>query len=179
MPVGSNNWIKIDRAKKDEYNPFYEGYLSLVSRDDVIGFIIDQHGRFMDYLKSLEDEDLSFKYDSGKWSRAEVIGHVIDTERVMAYRAMCISKGEKAMLPGFDQDEYMEQSNFKTRSLQSLINEFDLLRRSNIEMFCSWELVQFSQVGNANGSPCSVRAVLSIIAGHLEHHFNILKERYI
>ncbi|XOV90826.1 MAG: DinB family protein [Bacteroidota bacterium] len=169
----------INRAKKDEYNPFYEGYISLIPEEDVLGFIIQQHTRFVDYLTSLGQGNLKFTYANGKWTRAQVIGHIIDTERVMAYRALCIAKGDKVMLPGFDQDVYMEHSNFESRTKESLIKEFDHVRSGNIEMFCSWGDEQFSQIGNANGSKCSVPALMSIIAGHLEHHLNILKERYI
>lgn len=179
MRDGLNEWIQINRAKKDEYNPFYQGYISLVPERDIIGFIIAQHPRFMEFLASLSAAELTYAYQTGKWTCAQVIGHIIDTERVMAYRALCIAKGDQAMLPGFDQDDYMRYSNFNDRSLESLTREFDFVRQANIEMFSSWRRDQFDQVGNANGSACSVAAVLSIIAGHLEHHLNILKERYI
>ena len=179
MPDGSNNWVKVKRAPKGEYNPFYAGYISLIAEDDVIGFIIDQHKRFIAYMNTLDQEDLGFAYAPGKWTRAQVIGHIIDTERVMAYRALCIARGEQVMLPGFDQDQYMAESNFHTRSKKSLIREFDFVRKGNIEMFCSWDSRNIKYIGNANGSACSVAALLSIIAGHLEHHFKMLKERYL
>ena len=179
MQAGLNNWVKVKRASKGEYNPFYAGYISLISEEDVIGYIIDQHERFMDYLRKLDQQDLGFAYAPGKWSRAQVIGHIIDTERVMAYRVLCIARGEQVMLPGFDQDQYMAESSFNSRTKESLIREFDYVRRGNIEMFCSWDEEHVKYVGNANGSACSVAALLSIIAGHLEHHFKMLKERYI
>lgn len=179
MQAGLSNWVKVKRASKGEYNPFYAGYISLIAEDDVIGFIIDQHKRFITYMNTLDQEDLGFAYAPGKWTRAQVIGHIIDTERVMAYRALCIARGEQVMLPGFDQDQYMAESNFNTRSKASLIREFDFVRKGNIEMFCSWDSRNIKYIGNANGSACSVAALLSIIAGHLEHHFKMLKERYL
>ncbi len=179
MQGGSNDWVKVNRAAKGEYNPFYAGYISLISEEDVIGYIIAQHRRFRDYLRTLEQRDLRFAYAPGKWTRAQVIGHIIDTERVMAYRALCIAKGEQVMLPGFDQDLYMAESNFNSRTKDSLIREFDFVRKGNIEMFCSWDAEHVKYIGNANGSACSVAALMSIIAGHLEHHFKMLKERYI
>ncbi len=179
MPDGLNNRVNVKRASKGEYNPFYAGYISLISEEDAIGYMINQHKIFMDYLNTLSQEDLGMSYAPGKWTRAQVIGHIIDTERVMAYRAMCIAKGEQVMLPGFDQEEYMNESNFDSRSKESLIREFDFVRKANIEMFCSWGEKHFNRVGNANGSKCTVTAILSIIAGHLEHHFKMLKERYI
>lgn len=179
MPDGLNNRVNVKRASKGEYNPFYAGYISMISEEDVIGYMINQHQRFMDYLNTLSQDDLGMSYTPGKWTRAQVIGHIIDTERVMAYRALCIAKGEQVMLPGFDQDQYMAESNFNARTKESFIHEFDFMRRANIEMFCSWNEQNIKHTGNANGSVCSVAALLSIIAGHLEHHFKMLKERYI
>ncbi len=179
MQAGSDHRVLIDRAEKDEYDPYYAGYISLVPEHDVLGFIIEQHRRFVGYVSGLSQQDLDFAYGPAKWTRAQVIGHVIDTERVMAYRALCIAKGDKTMLPGFDQDEYMSKSNFESRPVASLVREFDFVRQANIEMFSSWGQEQLVRIGNANGSKCSVAALVSIIAGHLEHHFHILKERYI
>ena len=179
MQVGLNSIPKVDRAPQDEYNPFYAGYISLIPEKDIVHFIMDQHDRFKSYLVSLEESLLQHTYAEGKWTIAQVIGHVIDTERVMAYRAMCISRGEDTPLPGFDQDRYMTYSNFNQRDKASLIREFDSLRQATIEMICAMSIEQLNSIGNANGSECSVRAVISIIGGHLEHHFKMLKEKYI
>jgi len=151
----------------------------MIPETDVMGFLKDQQKRFTVYIDTLDDEGLGVAYAAGKWTRAQVIGHVIDTERVMAYRALCIAKGEQVMLPGFDQEKYMAESNFDGRSKESLLREFDSVREGNIVMFGSWDEKHIKQKGNANGAECTVNALISIIAGHLEHHFKILKERYI
>jgi hypothetical protein len=119
-----------------------------------------------------------FTYQSGKWTVKEVIGHLIDTERVMAYRAMCIARDEKQLLPGFDQDDYVKSGNFNKRDLFDLVYEFRLLRESNMLLAKGLDKEVLSKRGTANNKEVTVLALFYIIAGHEKHHMNILVDRY-
>jgi uncharacterized damage-inducible protein DinB len=129
-------------------------------------------------IRQLSDEKAHFRYEEGKWSVKEIIGHLIDTERIMAYRALCISRGEEKPLPGYDHNDYVANGQFDQRNLQSLSNEYDALRNANINMFSSLGKQQMQRTGTANNNPVSVRALAFIIAGHEKHHLNILEQRY-
>ena len=108
----------------------------------------------------------------------EVLGHVIDTEKIMAYRALAIARGEKQSLPGFEQDEYVAESNFNNRSLDDLINEFLTARESNLILFKSFDEEILNRRGIASESEITVLALIYIIAGHEKHHMKVLREKY-
>jgi len=120
----------------------------------------------------------NYSYEDGKWTVKEVIGHLIDTERVMAYRAMCIARGEKKPLPGFEQDDYVKFGNFNKRELSDLIYEFRLLRESNLLLAKGFDEECLQKRGVASNHEITVLALLYIIAGHENHHMRILQERY-
>lgn len=161
-----------------EYNDFYAGYISLVTEPNVIQMLVQQGQKLFTLMQQLSDEQADYRYAEGKWSVREVIGHLIDTERVMAYRALCISRKEQQSLPGYDQDEYVAHANFNERSLQSLSAEYDAQRNANVSLFNSLTEEQTKRTGTANDTTVSVRALVHIIAGHERHHLNILEENY-
>jgi hypothetical protein len=129
-------------------------------------------------LNSFSEAMGSFAYEPGKWTVKEVVGHLIDTERVMAYRAMCIARGEKQPLPGFEQDEYVNFGNFNRKGLFDLNYEFRLLRESNMLLVKGFDEEALQRRGIANENKVTVLALLYVIAGHEKHHTNILLERY-
>jgi hypothetical protein len=104
---------------------------------------------------------------------------MIDTERILSYRALCIARGEKQSLPGFDENQYAEQAQYSRRSIKDLLREYRLVREANILMFSSFDEQMLSEVGTANGKSISARALLFIIAGHERHHLSIVKEKYL
>jgi uncharacterized damage-inducible protein DinB len=167
-----------EHPQPDEYGKFYEGYIALIDAQNIIQTLIKQGQQTYAVIQKLTSDEASRRYEAGKWSVKEVIGHLVDTERIMAYRALCISRGEQTSLPGYDQDEYVEQADFDSRSLQNLSAEYDALRNANISMFSSFNEKQISQTGTANNMTVSVRALAYIIAGHEKHHLNILEEKY-
>ncbi|WP_440999491.1 DinB family protein [Fodinibius sp. SL11] len=167
-----------NRPQPDEYGDFYEGYINLVNEPNVIEALIRQGQKVYALIQQLTDEEAKYRYRDDKWSVQEIIGHLVDTERIMAYRALCISRGEQSPLPGYDHESYVEQGNFDQRSLQSLSTEYDALRNANISMFSSFTEEQISRKGTANGVPVSVRGLAFIIAGHERHHLNILENKY-
>lgn len=162
----------------NEYAPFYAGYIQAVG-DDVFGLLENQVTDFTALLKSIPAEKADYAYAEGKWTIKELIGHVIDTERIMTYRITCVARNDKTSLPGFEENGYVINAHFADRTIDSFAEEFNLLRRSNLILYKSFNEDELSRLGNANGHPISARALLFIIAGHLNHHINILKERYL
>lgn len=167
-----------NRPQPDEYGTFYRGYIEQVTNPNVLQALIEQGQKMYTLIQQLTPEEASYYYAEDKWSVKEVIGHLIDTERIMAYRALCISRGETTPLPGYDQDQYVARANFDERSLQNLSTEYDTLRNANISFFNSLSKEQTMQQGTANNETVSVRALAYIIAGHEQHHLNILDEKY-
>ncbi len=167
-----------NRPEADEYSEFYQGYIEQVTGPNVLQTLIKQGQETYALIQQLTPEEAAHRYAEGKWSVKEVIGHLIDTERIMAYRALCISRGETASLPGYDQDEYVEQAHFDERNPQNLSTEYDALRNANISLFNSFNEEQVLRKGTANDTTVSVRAIAYIIAGHERHHLDILEERY-
>ncbi len=168
----------ITRPNPDEYPEFYGGYITLVPDTDILTYLEEQIKKLKSLGITWKDKDAGYQYAPGKWSVRQIIGHVCDTERVFAYRAMCFSRNEKASLPGFDQDEYVAESNFDTVPFEDLIDEFILLRESNLRMFHNFNDRVWSYSGIANGKKITIRSILYIMAGHLDHHLHIVQERY-
>lgn len=166
------------RPQPNEFAPFYAGYIQAVN-DDVINELELQAQVFSDFIRSIPAEKADFAYAAGKWTIKELIGHVIDTERIMAYRVTCIARNDTASLPGFEENDYVTNAHFADRELESLANEFSLVRRANLYLLRSFNEEELNRQGIANGSLISVRALLFIIAGHVKHHQNTLIERYL
>jgi len=154
-----------------------EQYISLVD-DDVLGILKKQASEFADFLNTLI-EKADYAYAPGKWTIKELAGHVIDTERILTYRLTCFARAEQHALPGFDEDDYVANAHFSDRSLLSLSEEFALLRKSNLYLFNSLTEKELDRSGTASERQISVRALLFVIAGHLIHHTQIIKSRYL
>lgn len=175
--MAPSNWYQ-NHPTDDEYDAFYQDYLALLDTDNIIQTLTTQGQETFAIIQRLSPEKANFRYADGKWSVKEVIGHMIDTERVMAYRAMCISRNDQTSLPGFDQDHYVDHAHFSVRSLQNLSAEYDAQRNANISMFNGLTEKQILAKGTANGVEVTVRALAHIIAGHERHHLNILRDKY-
>lgn len=167
------------RPDKNDYAPFYAGYVDALEGDNGIDILVSQSTATQELLNSFSESKGNYTYSEGKWTVKEVVGHLMDAERVFAYRAVCIARGEKKPLPGYDQDEYVKTGNFNKRQLFDLNYEFRLLRESNILLFKGFDEYMMNQRGTANDKEVTVRALLFIIAGHEKHHMKILKERYL
>jgi hypothetical protein len=143
-----------------------------------MGVLKSQPDELMASLSEMSEEAAGFRYEPGKWSIREVVGHLIDTERVMGYRAMCISRGETVSLPGFDESTYAESAGHDACTLSSLLEEFGFVRRSHALMLGHLSRPAWTRVGTANQHPVSVRALAFVMAGHVRHHQAVLRERY-
>ena len=162
-----------------DYSPYYENYIKLIEGDDILRILNEQSKRTQEVLNSFSEHKGNYRYADGKWTVKEIVGHLMDSERVFAYRALCIARGEKKSLPGFDQEDYVKEGNFNRRELFDLNYEFRLLRESNLLLFRSFTPEMMKLKGFANESSVTVLAILFIIAGHEKHHMNILKEKYM
>jgi hypothetical protein len=168
----------IEPPKPSEFALFYQKYIDLV-HGDVMDFLNKQTLRVRDIFANLSEEKGAFSYAENKWSIKELLSHCNDTERIMSYRALCLARAEQQALLGFDENAYATNSAANLRSLQKHVEEFSAIRQSSLLLFESFTNDQLQRIGVANGNPCSVRALVYICAGHVEHHLNILNERYL
>lgn len=154
-------------------------YISLVSESNVLDVLHRQYEEVLHRYESLLlPEQADFRYAEGKWSIKEVLGHMIDTERIFSYRALAIARGETQKLPGFEQDDYMAVAQFSKQPLEDLLQQYKFLRKGNLLLFRSFNEKDLSRMGTSSGSPLSSRALIFMVAGHERHHLNILTERY-
>jgi len=168
----------IDRPLEGEYDTFYAGYLALVTEADLLSVLAAQPEELQSLVKRIPPDRETHRYGDGKWSIREVLGHVTDVERVFGYRALCISRLDETALPGFDENAYVASSSYAEAPLRGFPAEFASLRAGNLAMLRRLETARWQQVGDANGSAVSVRALAFIMAGHFRHHVGILRDRY-
>jgi len=167
------------RPDQSDYAPYYANYIKLVDGEDILKILNDQSKITQDVLNSFSEHKGNYRYADGKWTVKEVVGHLLDTERVFAYRALCIARGEKKSLPGMEQDDYVKEGNFNRRELFEINYEFRLLRESNLLLFRSFAPEMLWKRGFASEASVTVLAILFIIAGHEKHHIKVLREKYM
>ncbi|WP_257657240.1 DinB family protein [Parapedobacter lycopersici] len=164
--------------RSDEYPAIFAPYIETVV-GDVMGLLNEQLETFPEFLERIPPGKSEYAYAEGKWTIKEVVGHIIDTERIMAYRALCFARNDTKELPGFEEEVFVANARFNERSLASFSEEFSLVRRSNLLLFESFNDQELARKGLASERLVSVRAFLYIVAGHLNHHRNIIRERYL
>lgn len=171
--------MRLSDLNSNEYLSYYQTYLNHLSNEELIPQLNDLKDEFVEFLEELTSEDLNRSYGEGKWTVAQVLQHILDTERIFQYRALSIARKDKSALPGFDQDAYVTVSNANNKKLPEFINEFVMVRNSGIALFESFDQEMLSEIGNANGAPLSPRAAGFIIAGHQKHHLILFKTHYL
>lgn len=165
------------RPKEFEFGAFFKGYIDSVN-GDVVTEIKEQEA-YLPALLRTNSAKADYAYADGKWSLKELLGHIIDTERVMAYRLLRISRNDNTPLPGFDQDEFMKYAEHRRLHMEKLIQEFEVVRKSTLFLIESLSEQQLNYIGQASGNPMSARALVFIIAGHAKHHIKVMKEKYL
>ena len=165
------------KPSENEYPAYYAKYIDALG-DGSLRSVLTSQLENITALSSLSDERALYRYAEGKWSIKEVLGHLIDCERVFAYRAMSIARGEQQPLPGFDENAYVAHASFDSHPMVHLIEELLSVRHATNTLHRSLSPDQMLRAGTANGNPITVRALLWIIAGHTDHHLRILEERY-
>jgi len=170
----------IQKPNNDEY-PSYAGmYINLLPDDGkVLDHLEKNRESLKQLVKSIPKEKLLYRYAEGKWTIKEVLVHIIDDERIYAYRALRFARNDSTELPGFEQDDYTRYSGANERSVESIMEEYEAVRSSTIALFNGFPDAAFMRSGVANGHIVSVRALIYHLAGHELHHINILKERYL
>jgi uncharacterized damage-inducible protein DinB len=164
---------------QSEYVSFHETYIMKVGDGDIISILQNQQESTYRFLTNIPAEKGAYAYAESKWTVKQTIGHMTDTERIMAYRLLRFARLDETPLPGFDQDTYVNNSHHKNAELADLIEEFYLVRKGNMFLFKSLNETEKLRSGLASGNMVTVNALLYIIAGHENHHLQILKERYL
>jgi uncharacterized damage-inducible protein DinB len=163
----------------NEYAQYYGKYISLVPAGDVVATLSRQLDDTLSLLRGLSEEQAESRYAPGKWSIKEVVGHMLDTERIFGHRAFRFARGDQQPLPGFEQDPYVVAADFGHRPLNELAAEFEHLRRANLYLLGSLDEEAWLRRGVASDNEVSVRALAYIMAGHEAHHMRIVRERYL
>lgn len=170
---------RASRPGEGEFLPYYEKYIALVPTGDVLSTLDAQMSETQALLRGLPASSSTYRYAPDKWSVNEVIGHLIDSERIFAARALRFARNDATPLPGFEQDDYVRNSKFDAYPLAELASELDSVRRASVFLFKHLEEPAWMRRGIANNAEVSVRALAYIIAGHELHHREILSARYL
>lgn len=158
---------------------YFQRYIQKAPKDSVVDSLVDSAEQMRGYLSKLTEEQWNYRYADGKWSIKEMVVHIIDTERIMVYRALRFARGDKQELPGFDQDIYVEGSEADKRKSEDILNEYLANRMSTLSLFRTLSNESLGRSGSfSSQSPLSVRDIGKLVSGHEIHHLDILKERY-
>lgn len=167
------------RPFKHEYFPYLETYIAKVKEDTLVSALEKGWIQTADFLHQIPNEKWNFAYASEKWSVKELVLHVMDTERIFAYRALAFARGESQVLPAFDENEYARNAGAFQRTPESILEEFQLLRASNIHLFRSFSETVLQKAGRVPAGSITVNALGYAICGHCIHHMEIVRERYL
>jgi uncharacterized damage-inducible protein DinB len=167
------------RPDASEHIPYYAKYINLVPNGNILTILQEQVQTTSKFLNSITEEQSLKRYASGKWSIKEVIGHLSDNERIFAYRALRFARADKAALPSYESDDYIEFGHFDKRNWQELISEFEAVRGATVSLFKSLDEAAWTRQGVANNDSVSVRALAYIVAGHELHHVKLIQELYL
>jgi hypothetical protein len=167
------------KPKKGDFSDYYKHYIDLVEHDNHMAALQDNHERIVKFLKKLPKKKRDFRYDEGKWSPKEILIHLLDAERVFAYRALRFSRGDETELPGYDHDSYVEPAQADKRKWKSIIKEYSAVRNATLALFGNIPEESLDRGGVCSGARQTVRAIGYIIAGHELHHMRVIQEKYL
>lgn len=158
---------------------YFTNYIKLVNENNVLEALAHQQPIFVEFFDAIPAEKADYSYAPGKWTLKELLQHMIDTERIFAYRALCVARKETQSLPGFDENEFVLQSHANKRVWTEMLSELKLVRQTTEILFRSFSLEVYGHIGLSSNKPVTVSALGFIIVGHVYHHINIIKERYL
>ncbi len=167
----------IQRPEKSEYNPYFERYIAAVGEKGAISAL--RGTDFLVLISGLSEQQWNYRYAPEKWSVKEVLVHIMDTERIFAYRLLRISRNDSTPLAGFEQDGYIENADVENRSVSSLLTEYKAVRAATLSLLESLDVPALSRIGTASGAGVSARSLAYMIAGHEIHHHQIINEKYL
>jgi uncharacterized damage-inducible protein DinB len=171
--------MRISKPTISDLSAYYQSYLHYVPEDDLLQVLKEQKTAIENFVRSVPSGKESFRYAEGKWMLKEVVGHLCDTERILSYRALTIARNDKTPMPGFDENHYTPNSNYKDRTLKNISEELLAVRTSTILLFENMNEEMLGRKGIANNSDVSVRGILMFIVAHARHHMGVIKERYL
>lgn len=165
----------------NEYAPYYANYIQPIEKNGktILENLLDSQEKFEKTLRNIPVNKQNYSYSENKWTVKEVIQHIIDTERVFSYRALCFARNDTTSLPGFDQDVFVVNSNSNDRDYKEMLDEMATLRKSTIQLYESFSEEAYLRIGLGSGNNMSVRALGYLFSGHQIHHLNVIKERYL
>ncbi len=169
----------IDKPQPGEYAPFYKTYIDLAGTNNVIELLSGLRDSTFAFFNTLPPGKADYAYAENKWTIKQLLGHMIDAERIFAFRLLCFSRQDQNNMPGFDENSYVANAGFENRLLTHLAEEFKMVRSANLYLLKSLSEEQAILTGTANNYTISVRALAYIMAGHELHHLQIIKERYL
>jgi len=169
----------IEHPAADEYAPWSADYVRRAGEGDILDTLTRQMDEFAQALAGLSGQDALFRFAPNEWTIKEIVGHVCDFERIFFYRTLCVSRNEKVSLPGFDQDDYVRETNFNERSLGELVQEFQLIRRANLISLKHFSPAISLRRGAVSSGVFSVRALVYCMAGHVDYHLHDLRTLYL
>ena len=163
----------------NEYAPYYANYIKLVPEQDIVKGLINQKEEVLHFFKAIPVFKHEYAYAKDKWTIKDILLHLIDTERIFAYRALRIARNDKTELPGFDENDFAREAKANDREYESLLKEYAVVREMTINLFENFNKETLLRIGMASNNNCSVRAIGYMILGHELHHKNIIIERYL
>lgn len=169
--------FRIDRPEPDEFFEYYGRYIGLTG-DDAMATLRASAAATPRLLSGVTEPQAMFRYAPGKWSVKQVLGHILDAERVFMYRALTFARADETPVPGFEEDDWMAASTFDRRTLNDIVEEYVAVRAATLALAASFDEVALTRRGTASGRTMSTRAAIHCVAGHELHHVAILKERY-
>lgn len=167
------------KLSEKEAPPFFQFYADYVSEENIAKALEDQLDSYLKMVREIPEDKYLYRYKENKWTIKEVIGHNTDTERIKCTAALRIARNDETPIPGFDEDQYVANVDFNSRSMESLLEEFIAVRKSSIALFKSFSEDDLKKLGTASAKLVSVRALGYFLVGHVSHHVKILKERYL
>jgi uncharacterized damage-inducible protein DinB len=171
---------KIEKPKEGEFPPYAIQYIKLVPDDGLLlTHLKENFEKVKKFILALPEDRLVYRYARNKWTIREILVHIIDDERIYAYRALCFARNEKTELPGFEQDDYVLFSNANNRSIEDILREYEAVRNATITLYEGLDEEALLRTGIANNNKATVRALGYHIAGHELHHINIIREKYL
>jgi len=159
--------------------PYFAEYLQFDADANLLEVFDQQTQQILAIYEPLTEQAANYAYAEGKWSLKQLLGHMVDSERIFAYRALAISRGETQSLPGFDENQYMDQAGYENQSAEDVLTQYKSTRAATVALVQSFTLTQGNAIGSANGHKISARALSWMIAGHEKHHYNIILARYL
>jgi uncharacterized damage-inducible protein DinB len=169
----------LHRPTESEYPNYYQPYVKLVPDGELVQILQENLLAVVKLFKGISEEEALHRYAPGKWSVKEVLGHIIDTERIMSYRLMRVARGDQTPLAGFNETDYVQAAQTNSLSMEAILEDFKATRNASITLIQNTPAEAWTNKGNANGMEITTRAIAYIIAGHEMHHRKIVEERYL